>query len=542
MTGLKPTWGRTSRFGAIPLAESLDTIGPMARSAADAAAMFDVLAGFDPLDPTRLAAPVADHLGGLDGALGARGFRIGVDDAYLEGGVDDETVAAIRGAVAMFRDLGARIVPVTIPDRAAATRAQIVITDVDAARFHKAGISDEQVAPSAPCSRARSSAGLHAIRPRWLRPISRATGFAASLRRPSSGSTLLSRRFIRSRACATTRWTLISLTCRVCSGFTSPFNVSGSPSLTMPCGMSPVGIPIGVQLDRPAPFRARLLRAGHAYQAGDGLAHAAAAQAFDLSIRRVTMALTDIHYQPLTTVAKHIAAGDVSPVEVTKAILERGSSRSIPASRATSPSCRSSPSRQAKAAEGEIAKGVYRGPMHGIPIAVKDLCFTKGIRTTGGMTIHTDFMPDHDATVVSKLARGRSGAARQAAHDRRRDPRTSSEPARARQPLERRSLDRRVVVGIRRGDRAGMTYAAIGSDTGGSIRFPSACNGLTGVKPTWGRISRYGIFDLAATFDHLGPMARSAADAAAMLQCLAGWDPKDPTSLSTPVPELPRRV
>jgi amidase len=84
-----------------------------------------------------------------------------------------------------------------------------------------------------------------------------------------------------------------------------------------------------------------------------------------------------------------------------------------------------------------------------------------------------------------------------------------------------------------------MTYMAIGSDTGGSIRFPAARNALTGVKPTWGRISGYGIFDLAATFDHLGPMARSAADAAAMLQCLAGLDSEDPTSLSTPVPQLP---
>jgi amidase len=82
-----------------------------------------------------------------------------------------------------------------------------------------------------------------------------------------------------------------------------------------------------------------------------------------------------------------------------------------------------------------------------------------------------------------------------------------------------------------------MAFASIGSDTGGSIRFPSACNALTGVKPTWGRISRYGIFDLAPTYDHLGPMARSAADAAAMLHCLAGEDPNDPTSLPSPVPD-----
>ena len=165
------------------------------------------------------------------------------------------------------------------------------------------------------------------------------------------------------------------------------------------------------------------------------------------------MALTDIHYQPLTTVAKHIAAGDVSPVEVTKSILARIESLD---SRFKSyvtvlPELALA---QAKAAEAEIAKGVYRGPMHGIPIAVKDLCFTKGIKTTGGMTIHKDFVPDHDATVVSKLAEAGARSARQAAYDRRRDPRTSSETARARQPLERRSLDRRVIVRLGSGDRA----------------------------------------------------------------------------------------
>ncbi|MDE1994037.1 MAG: Asp-tRNA(Asn)/Glu-tRNA(Gln) amidotransferase GatCAB subunit A, partial [Rhizobiaceae bacterium] len=99
VTGLKPTWGRTSRHGVFPLAPSLDTIGPMTRSAADAAAMFDAFAGPDPLDPTSLAAPAPSYLGALDGILGARGFRIGIDDAYLNGGVDSETAMAISGAI-----------------------------------------------------------------------------------------------------------------------------------------------------------------------------------------------------------------------------------------------------------------------------------------------------------------------------------------------------------------------------------------------------------------------------------------------------------
>ncbi len=120
-----------------PLADSLDTIGPMARDAADVAAMLAAFAGPDPNDPTALTAPVPDYLAGLDGILGARGFRIGVDEAYLEAGVDAETVAAIRAAIAMFADLGAVIVPMKVPERRAAIEAQMVITDTESFAFHK---------------------------------------------------------------------------------------------------------------------------------------------------------------------------------------------------------------------------------------------------------------------------------------------------------------------------------------------------------------------------------------------------------------------
>jgi amidase len=248
------------------------------------------------------------------------------------------------------------------------------------------------------------------------------------------------------------------------------------------------------------------------------------------------MSLSDIHYQPLTTVAKHIQSSELSPVEVTKAILAR--------IEALDPGLKSYTTvtpdlalAQAKKAEAEIMKGVYRGPMHGIPIAVKDLCFTKGVRTTGGMTIHADFMPTYDATVVTRLAQagavllGKLHMTEGATLEHHPDLPEPVNPWKADLWTGVSSSGSGVATA------AGMTYAAIGSDTGGSIRFPSACNGLTGVKPTWGRVSRYGIFDLAATFDHLGPMARSAGDAAAMLQCLAGSDPNDPTSLSSPVPD-----
>ena len=248
------------------------------------------------------------------------------------------------------------------------------------------------------------------------------------------------------------------------------------------------------------------------------------------------MALDDIHFQPLMTLAKHIENRDISPVEVTEAILSRIETNN-PSLHAYTTVTADLAVAQAKQAETEIGKGMYRGPLHGIPIAVKDLCFTKGITTTGGMTIHADFKPDHDATVVSKLANAGSVLLGKLHMT---EGATLEHHPELPEPVNPWKSDLWTGVsssGSGVAAAAGLAYATIGSDTGGSIRFPSACHGLTGVKPTWGLISRFGIFDLAATFDHLGPMARSAADAAAMLQTLAGWDAKDTTTLPGAVPD-----
>jgi len=245
--------------------------------------------------------------------------------------------------------------------------------------------------------------------------------------------------------------------------------------------------------------------------------------------------LDDIHYQPLTKVAKHIEAGEISPVEVTEALLSRIEAKDGALKSYTTVTAELALF-QAKRAEDEIRKGGYRGPMHGIPIAVKDLCYTKGIKTTGGMAIYEDFKPDYNATVVDKLEQ--AGAVLLGKLHMTEGATLEHHPE---MPEPRNPWKEDLWTGVSSSGSgiapaAGMAYATIGSDTGGSIRFPSAANGLTGVKPTWGRISRYGIFDLAATYDHLGPMARSAADAAAMLEALAGHDPKDTTSLPSPVP------
>jgi amidase len=265
VTGLKVTWGRTSRYGVFPLADSLDTIGPMARSAADAAAMFDVIAGADPRDPTSLAAPVPASLAGLDGVLGARGFRVGVDRAYLETGVDAETIGAIRDAIAVFADLGATIVPVAVPDRAAAIAAQLIITDTECARFHRP-VYEADSGKFGPQLAAAIARGLAADPIALCEAYLARDRFKGEMARMFAGcDALMSPIYPMVGARYDEMNDLLSDLPRLL-GYTSPFNVSGSPSLTMPCGIAGVGMPIGMQLIGPHLSEAALLKAGHAYQ------------------------------------------------------------------------------------------------------------------------------------------------------------------------------------------------------------------------------------------------------------------------------------
>ncbi|MGV1848818.1 MULTISPECIES: amidase [unclassified Rhizobium] len=265
VTGLKPTWGRTSRYGVFPLADSLDTIGPMARSAADAAAMFNAFAGPDPMDPTSVSAPTPDYLAALDGVRGARGFSIGVDEAYLETGVDDETIAAIMDVIAVFADLGAIIVPVKVPDRRAATSAQMIITDAESASFHQ---------PVFEVDKALFGPQLAAALERGFAysPIDMAKAYITQDRFKGE----LARMFVGIDALISPVYPFIGARYDEMDahlknlhgflGYTAPFNIAGSPSVTMPCGLSAVGMPLGVQLIGPHLSEAELLKAAHAYQ------------------------------------------------------------------------------------------------------------------------------------------------------------------------------------------------------------------------------------------------------------------------------------
>lgn len=247
------------------------------------------------------------------------------------------------------------------------------------------------------------------------------------------------------------------------------------------------------------------------------------------------MSADELHYKSMSEISDMYRRKEVRPSEVTQSILNRIEKLDgqfhgyalVLAERAMA---------QAKQCDGEMAKGIWRGPLHGIPIGLKDLCYTTFAPTAGGTKIHAKFKPSFNATIVDRLEL--AGAVTLGKLKMTEGAYTSHHPD-EQAPLNPWNKDYWVgssSSGSGVATSAGLCYGSIGSDTGGSIRFPSATCGLTGIKPTWGRVSRHGVFPLADSLDHVGPMCRTAADAAAMLGVIAGSDVNDPTALAAAVP------
>lgn len=251
-----------------------------------------------------------------------------------------------------------------------------------------------------------------------------------------------------------------------------------------------------------------------------------------------TARATDLHFLTMSDAARLIESRQVSPVELTRAFLDRTAALDsqlnayllVTADRALD---------QARAAEAEIMAGHYRGPMHGIPFALKDIYCTAGIRTTCHSRTRADYVPAFDATTVRRLYdAGAILLGKLATHEFAHGGPSFDLPwPPARNPWKRTHITGGSSSGSGASVAAGLAMGSLGSDTGGSIRNPAALCGLVGLKPTYGLVSRSGVYTNSFSYDTAGPMTWTVEDCAIMLQTIAGHDPKDPASADRAVPD-----
>ena len=250
------------------------------------------------------------------------------------------------------------------------------------------------------------------------------------------------------------------------------------------------------------------------------------------------MASDDLAFATIAETAARYRSRALSPVEVTRALLDR-IERLDPTLHAFVTVTAERALAEARAAEAALARGEAASPLLGIPLAYKDLYATRGVRTTAGSALLADWVPERDATCVSRLQQaGMVMLGKLTTHEFAfgiQFPGHRFLPAR--NPWELDHIPGGSSSGSGAALAAGLTVGALGSDTGGSIRGPAAFCGIVGLKPTYGRVSRAGVVTLSWTLDHTGPMARTVEDCALMLQALAGHDPADPASSREPVPD-----
>ena len=241
----------------------------------------------------------------------------------------------------------------------------------------------------------------------------------------------------------------------------------------------------------------------------------------------------------LAALSRELAKRRLSPVEVVLTLLGRiekdgtNSFVTVTADRALE---------EASGAEAEILAGRHRGPLHGIPVALKDLIHTGGVRTTMGSSFFAEHVPDHTATVARRLEQaGSILIGKTNTHEFAYGPTGDlSHFGPTRNPYDKGRITGGSSGGSGAAVATNLCYGALGSDTGGSIRIPAALCGVVGIKPTFGRVSKHGVFPLAWSLDHVGPITRTVEDNAMMLNALAGHDPEDPYSLDLPEEDFTR--
>lgn len=246
-----------------------------------------------------------------------------------------------------------------------------------------------------------------------------------------------------------------------------------------------------------------------------------------------------LNYASVDDLAPRIRSGDLSPVDLVQAALARVDELDSKLL-AFLDVYRDGALQAARAAEREIRDGHYRGPLHGIPVGLKDLVDVAGTPTTGGSPILKDNVAKTDATVTKRLRdagaiiMGKLNLVEFALGATGVNPHTGT----ARNPWNTDYVTAGSSSGSAASVASGMLMGALGSDTGGSIRMPASLCGIAGLKPTYGRVSRAGVLDLSWSLDHVGPLTRRTSDCAHMMNALAGYDPADPASSREPVPDF----
>jgi aspartyl-tRNA(Asn)/glutamyl-tRNA(Gln) amidotransferase subunit A len=249
------------------------------------------------------------------------------------------------------------------------------------------------------------------------------------------------------------------------------------------------------------------------------------------------MSAGEFWFWPISRLTAAYRARRLSPVEVCDAMLDR-IERLNPALNAYIEMTAERARASARAAEQEMSRRVFRGPLHGVPVAVKDLFFMRGAHARAGSLLYRDFRPEFDATAVERLeAAGAVILGRAHMHELAFGV-TNVNPhyGDCRNPWNTGCVPGGSSGGSAAAVAAGLAFAALGTDTGGSIRIPASFCGVTGLKPTYGRISRHGVIPLAWQLDHVGTFGRSVEDSAIVAQAIAGGDPMDASCLAAPAP------
>ncbi|OLO42460.1 amidase [Alkalihalophilus pseudofirmus] len=243
-----------------------------------------------------------------------------------------------------------------------------------------------------------------------------------------------------------------------------------------------------------------------------------------------------LYQKTITELAPLIKSKEISPIEVTQSVLKQAKDYNVLINAFISID-EAKALEDAKQAEAEINQGIYKGPLHGIPMALKDILHFENERVTFGSKIHQDLIASENATVVSKLKEvGTTFTGKLNMHEYAYGP-TNNNPhyGPCRNPWNMEKIPGGSSGGSAAAVAADLTIASLGTDTAGSVRIPASACGIVGLKPTHGRVSKYGCFPLSWSLDHIGPMTKTVEDTAILLENIAGYDEKDPTTIDKPV-------